>query len=938
MSITTLDVDSGEFSQPCQKQLHFLQTVLTDLKLPATVDRRGRPRSGEGPQITVVLLADLVNVLNIFLEGNRQYPDGFLYVPTASWLSRDPSPGNSGMDTLHVHQAVTSASGGQTYLDVFCPPRRATYLDNHLYRYVARCGMEDLEEVGGWGLDLPTCSSLVLNARTEDKLLTTTMCAAVGVAHPVTLGLWLPGHRQHPYPLHHPSVTVVRLTSRDEDKGVLDRAVRDFLGSTRMRDYEKVVVKPFGVTWGSCRGVSYHDRHDVTSVLEAVLHLLTVIDAGTGLLVQSYRATFPPVRTSGLGRHALDAQNTQLGFRIRAIVVRTPDNGAYMTQAVCDLGDSSQPIGGAKAVPISLSLTLTKWGVKGEGRQRAIYRAVAHTCEEVMAELMRQEAMLTNQQRGGHGCQTELVGIDLILSQEKGSIVPVVIEVNTHDCLFHVTMMEMMQPRLRGLAVNPLIRTMLHRSQRHVLEGRTVVVIGGGGYSKRHLWTEGAELGVKVVLVDSDPRHPASRWVHTFLHVDMSDHRQDTRHALTITRLLRDTVAARDIAGCLAWWEDCVPLAARVGQALGLKHAVSVEAVLNAKSKERTHSVLGQQREVPPHQLPTAAYASPVLRVATPEQLHDAVTKVSLPAVMKLEFGSGAVGVKHVHSMKEACQHMELVDRNLRSDADFPGVGLGHGQSMVMMPRLVGTEHDVDVVLFQGQLVAAFISDNSPTHMSLSMETVAVMPSLLPTEQQQQLIRAAASCCRGLGLHTGVYNVEMMMTSCGARLLEVNARIGGYYLRQWIRLIYNVDIFHLALMCACGIRPVLSGSSSLEEEQKDRGGDLLSSVQRDDNDLRKGCIMGIMLCPSRHAQALATTASPEHLQALHQKGDIIFSQFEAEVVPQNGAFKEPYGNLAVRAPCLQDAKTKLMRVSTSLGLETEESLLEVLSDFVDLSQ
>ena len=105
--------------------------------------------------------------------------------------------------------------------------------------------------------------------------------------------------------------------------------------------------------------------------------------------------------------------------------------------------------------------------------------------------------------------------------------------------------------------------------------------------------------------------------------------------------------------------------------------------------------------------------------------------QIPLPAVLKLAFGSRAVGTKHVHSLQEAVQHVQHVQDTLRSEQDHPGVGLGHGCSLILMPRLLGSEHDVDVVLFEGQLIAAFVTDNGPTRLPLCSETAATLPSVL---------------------------------------------------------------------------------------------------------------------------------------------------------------------------------------------------------------
>lgn len=195
--------------------------------------------------------------------------------------------------------------------------------------------------------------------------------------------------------------------------------------------------------------------------------------------------------------------------------------------------------------------------------------------------------------------------------------------------------------------------------------------------------------------------------------------------------------------------------------------------------------------------------------------------------------------------------------------------------------------------------------------------------SLPLTEQQHQLVSAAVSCCRQLGLLTGVFNVEMMQTPRGPRLIEVNARMSGMYKRVWLRLIYGVNLVHLALMCACGVRPVLTGGSSLDEEVED---------------VNKERLMGIMLYPSRHRHALQTTATPERLQRLHDDGHVIFTQFESEVDCSHGSsYEEAYCNLAVKAAGVEEARAKLTAVCAILGLETEDSLREILQDFVQLA-
>jgi carnosine synthase len=110
------------------------------------------------------------------------------------------------------------------------------------------------------------------------------------------------------------------------------------------------------------------------------------------------------------------------------------------------------------------------------------------------------------------------------------------------------------------------------------------------------------------------------------------------------------------------------------------------------------------------------------------------------------------------------------------------------------MEYIEGTEHDVDIIIFQRQLIAAFVSDNGPTRQGRFTETPVLMPSCLLPDREGQLVTAAYQCCTEIGLVDGVFNVEMKMTKTGPNLIEINARMGGFYLRNWILTCYGIDL------------------------------------------------------------------------------------------------------------------------------------------------
>lgn len=96
-----------------------------------------------------------------------------------------------------------------------------------------------------------------------------------------------------------------------------------------------------------------------------------------------------------------------------------------------------------------------------------------------------------------------------------------------------------------------------------------------------------------------------------------------------------------------------------------------------------------------------------------------AADNIGFPSILKLEHGSSAVGVCLVNNVTELQNKTTYILETLHSEEDYPGIGLGFDNSLVLTEFHDGSEHDVDIVLFERKLVAAFISDNGPTNEPL---------------------------------------------------------------------------------------------------------------------------------------------------------------------------------------------------------------------------
>lgn len=182
----------------------------------------------------------------------------------------------------------------------------------------------------------------------------------------------------------------------------------------------------------------------------------------------------------------------------------------------------------------------------------------------------------------------------------------------------------------------------------------------------------------------------------------------------------------------------------------------------------------------------------------------------------------------------------------------------------------------------------------------------------MPVDKQRQLITAAYQCCIGVGLVSGVFNIQLKMTTTGPRLIEINARMAGYCKRDWLRTVFSVDILLLAFMVACDIRPVLP-------RQLDPLGQLVS----------------IYIVPSDHRQALSDQKLADELRQLHDKGVAIVTPLVTHLPATfDDIDQQPYASVDVMACDAMTALTRVVDVFDQLGLNTPECPVdEVLADF-----
>lgn len=131
--------------------------------------------------------------------------------------------------------------------------------------------------------------------------------------------------------------------------------------------------------------------------------------------------------------------------------------------------------------------------------------------------------------------------------------------------------------------------------------------------------------------------------------------------------------------------------------------------------------------------------------------------------------------------------------------------------AVVLEEFLDGDEQVVDIVLQDGECRFASVTDNWPATRSFEAaqgkfnETGASSPSVLTPSQQEELIDLGVASTLALGFRHGVFCLNLKYTTRGARLIEINSRMGGMFVRDHNKLCWGVDLVEEHLLCTVGL-------------------------------------------------------------------------------------------------------------------------------------
>ena len=802
--------------------------------------------------------------ISLLLAGNKILPKCVFIVTEPEWIVAKQE---NRKYVLYLLEGISSNEFGECFQIKFKNPIKITFLCN-FYTEAAlsiydTCVKNKINQFQTYELlaDCPMSSGSELEKYTNDKLHTRLLAAENQVPVPRTLAFCFSANK---YKNYSPTSQVKLI---QVSKKITDQEIRQYLAEFLAEEF---VIKPSGHMWMGSKLVTIESKNNLDQAVENFKRCLNELDKNDSLLVEE----FVNSKVSDL---------FSVGSRLRVYVTRRPNNSVETTGIICNLGNIDMPINGDTSESFSIDYLCDLLQVSPQEKEQIISQ-IKQLGKIVLEAIITYEEHYLQAFTGNK--QTDFIGLDIGLKKITNNWELYLIEVNDHDCLNALQAYESQHAHQRTHLLDKWVETMLYRSYKYMLKEQNILMIGGGGYSKLNVFKFSQEAGINITLIDNNSSHFAIDYCTNFFQIDIDNHQQDLENALSIVEIINKNKIIVD--GVITFWEDNAPLATLIANILQ-KSGNSYHSALIAKSKFLTHKKLLADEESKLY------YESRQFSCGIESFVLNSINDIDnipldlYPLVIKFDTVSSAFGVEIISTQAELIDKFEEY-KNFIQTSKHKGVGLGFKHRIIVMPFISGSEHDIDIIISDGKLIAGLVTDNGANSSKICRENTAIMPSLLSQEKQDNLIQAAWMSCQKIGLNNGVFNVEAIYTILGVKIIEINARMGGFYISRWLFNIWDINLILYSYLIVCGIQPFINKS------------------------LRPhGYYNGFLCYSSSHKQVI----DKNMLAKIAQLPDFFICLLESEI-PEPEKYEEPYASIATYAKDIELAQRNMTEFLLSL--------------------
>lgn len=408
-----------------------------------------------------------------------------------------------------------------------------------------------------------------------------------------------------------------------------------------------------------------------------------------------------------------------------------------------------------------------------------------------------------------------------------------------------------------------------------IKSGPRLLVVNTGSRKKRFTLRRLNELGYELIILNANvnwAKNYASHWILS----DTTDHDACVR----ATRQFFASNPELSPAGSLTFWDDDVLLASRIADSLGL---IGIPYTIASRARDK-HQFRAFCQEAG---LPHPGFA----RIRPDEDVEVAVAGLQFPLVIKPVFGSSSSYVIRVDDLAALKETVDYILANISVEVE---PALYAGTEIMVEEYIDGNEVDIDILLQNGKFKFWSISDNDATREPYFVETGQCIPSRLSPPQQEELVAMAEEMLERLGVENGCIHFEAKYGSRGPMPIEINLRMGGDEVYDFVRLAWGVDLVQNAAKIATG--------------------EYIQPIQKPETP--KKYVSGKYFLP-KHSGVLASLSLPEKVE----NGEIAFFKRVGDAVLAPPQGYEYLGWVYSAADTLGEAEERVERTMEAASME-----------------
>lgn len=316
---------------------------------------------------------------------------------------------------------------------------------------------------------------------------------------------------------------------------------------------------------------------------------------------------------------------------------------------------------------------------------------------------------------------------------------------------------------------------------------KTILLVHAGNEGKYFIAKELKKLGLHVICLNREKIDVLDDAIDSWILNELNDHKESIE---AVKEFLKQNKKVK-IEGIVTFWEECVLLTSKLTDEFGLI-GIPYHLAEKAKNKYLFREFCNNNGiSAPRHML-----------ISGKKDIPSIEKHLTYPLVIKPIYGAISAFVVKVKNRDELEETYDYIKNNIRSywlAAEWENLEL------LVEEYIDGDEVDIDIVLQNGKIKFYSIADNfNKNKDKFFVDNGQAIPSGLPQPDQDSLITLAEETLEKLGIQNGIIHFEAKSTKHGPVPIEINLRMGGDYIYNYIKDSWGVDMVAYAAKIALG--------------------------------------------------------------------------------------------------------------------------------------